>query len=55
MSLPETVRFHKITIPQFHALYPYLDPNGPHELLDNQIPDTPLSETPHRVVRNHLY
>ena len=34
MSLPETVQFHKITIPQFHALYPYLDPNRPHELLD---------------------
>jgi Uma2 family endonuclease len=55
MSLPETVQFHKITVAQFHALYPYLDPNRPHELLDGQILVLPLPEPPHRVVRNHLY
>jgi hypothetical protein len=55
MSLPEMVQFHKITIPQLHALYPYLDPNRPHELLDGQILVLPLAETPHRIVRNHLY
>jgi len=55
MSLPEMVQFHKITVQEFHALYPYLDPNRPHELLDGQILVLPLPETPHRVVRNHLY
>jgi hypothetical protein len=37
VSFPETVQFHKITVREFHALYPYLDPNRPHELLDGQI------------------
>ena len=55
MSLPETVQFHKITVQEFHALYPYLDPNRPHELLDGQILVMPIPGHRHSVIRNHLY
>jgi Uma2 family endonuclease len=55
MNLPETVQFHKITVQEFQALYPYLDPNRPHELLEGQILVLPIPGQPHRVVRNHLY
>jgi Uma2 family endonuclease len=55
MSLPETVQFHKITVKQFHALDPLLDPNVRHELLNGQILVMPVPGNPHSVVWKRLH
>jgi Uma2 family endonuclease len=54
MSLPETVEVHKLTIPEFHALEPFLDPDRRHELLDGQILSMPIPGTPHSVALSEL-
>ena len=54
MSLPKTVEVHKLTIPEFHALEPFLDPDRRHELLDGQILSMPIPGTPHSVALSEL-
>ena len=54
MSLPETVEVHKLTVPEFHALFPFLDPDRRHELLDGVIfTMSPLGK-PHVLVWRRL-
>jgi Uma2 family endonuclease len=55
MSLPETVQFHKITVQEFHALDPYLEPDRRHELLDGQIFVMPIPGNPHSVIWKRLH
>jgi Uma2 family endonuclease len=50
MSLPETVEVHKLTVREFHALEPFLDPDRRHELLDGQILVMPTPGNPHSFV-----
>ena len=50
MSLPETVEVHKLTVREFHALEPLLDPERRHELLDGQILVMPPPGNPHSFV-----
>jgi Uma2 family endonuclease len=54
MSLPETVEVHKLTVPEFHALEPLLDPDRRHEPLDGQIIVMPIPGNPHTVALNEL-
>ena len=54
MSLPETVEVHKLTVREFHALEPFLDPDRRHELLDGQILVMPIPGNPHSVALNEL-
>jgi Uma2 family endonuclease len=47
MSAPKTVEAYKLTVRDFHALFPLLDPDRRHELLDGQIFVMPIPGTPH--------
>jgi Uma2 family endonuclease len=47
MSLRETVEAYKLTVRDFHALFPLLDPDRRHELLDGRIYVMPIPGTPH--------
>jgi Uma2 family endonuclease len=49
-----TVEVHKLTIPEFHALEPFLDPDRRHELLDGQIIVMPIPGNPHSIALNEL-
>lgn len=54
MSLPETVEVHKLTVREFHALEPLLDPDRRHELLDGQILVMPPPRKPHTAIWRRL-
>lgn len=54
MSLPETVEVHKLTVREFHALEPFLDPDRRHELLDGRIFVMPIPGNPHTIALNEL-
>ncbi|MBW0000321.1 MAG: Uma2 family endonuclease [Verrucomicrobia bacterium] len=44
---PKTVETYKLTVRDFHALFPLLDSDQRHELLDGQIYIMPIPGTPH--------
>ncbi|MBV9998383.1 MAG: Uma2 family endonuclease [Verrucomicrobia bacterium] len=54
MSLPETVEVRKLTVREFHALEPVLDPGYRYELLDGRILVMPIPGNPHAVVLDEL-
>ena len=55
MSFPKTVEVYKLTVRDFHALFPLLDPDLRHELLDGQIYIMPIPGTPHTRALDRLY
>ena len=55
MSVPKTVEVYKLTVRDFHALFPLLDPDLQHELLDGQIYIMPIPGTPHTRAFDRLY
>jgi Uma2 family endonuclease len=54
MSFPKTVEVYKLTVRDFHALFPLLDPDLRHELLDGQIYVMPIPGTPHTRALDRL-
>jgi Uma2 family endonuclease len=54
MSAPKTVEAYKLTVRDFHALFPLLDPDLRHELLDGQIYVMPIPGTPHTRALDRL-
>ncbi len=49
-----TIEVHKLTIREFHALEPFLDPDRHHELLDGQIVVMPIPGNAHSITLNEL-
>ncbi|MBV9998631.1 MAG: Uma2 family endonuclease [Verrucomicrobia bacterium] len=54
MSLHTTVEARKLTIREFHALEPVLDPDYRYELLDGKILVMPVPGNPHTTVWRRL-
>jgi Uma2 family endonuclease len=54
MSYPKTREVYKITVPTFHALEPFLDPDPRHELLDGQIYVLPIPRNWHTIALMEL-
>lgn len=54
MSLPTAVEARKLTVPEFHALEPVLDPDYRYELLDGKILVMPVPGNPHTTVWRRL-
>jgi Uma2 family endonuclease len=52
---PKTREAWKITVPAFHALEPFLEPDPRHELLDGVIYALPIPSTAHSVVLGRLH
>jgi Uma2 family endonuclease len=54
MSLPTIVEARKLTVREFHALEPVLDPGYRYELLDGRILVMPIPGNPHAAVLDEL-